>query len=122
MDQTQPNGRVLGIDIIAAQPPKGVSTVQGNFLSGNVQSELKRLLCDQNRGRMKRLISPSEGRDMGNVTGKGLEVQSTSYLEAEKKATNDAPTSLVSTYALGKNLVDVMLSDMCGHFTQNVDP
>lgn len=32
-DRTSPNGRVIGVDVIPAQPPKGVSTIQGNFLS-----------------------------------------------------------------------------------------
>lgn len=32
-DRTSPNGRVIGIDVIPAQPPRGVSTIQGNFLS-----------------------------------------------------------------------------------------
>ena len=48
---TQPNGRVVGIDIIPAQPPKGVSTIQGNFLSPEVQAEVRAYVRDPNRGR-----------------------------------------------------------------------
>ncbi|MCJ1310835.1 2' O-ribose methyltransferase [Agyrium rufum] len=44
IDRTSPGGRVVGIDIIPAQPPRGVSTIQGNFLAPSVQQELKDLL------------------------------------------------------------------------------
>ena len=33
MERTKPHGRVVGIDLLPAQPPKGVSTIQGNFLT-----------------------------------------------------------------------------------------
>ncbi|KAF2402608.1 23S ribosomal RNA methyltransferase [Trichodelitschia bisporula] len=37
-------GRVVGIDVIPAQPPAGVSTLQGNFLSGEVQEMMRGFL------------------------------------------------------------------------------
>ena len=33
MERTKPHGRVVGIDLLPAAPPKGVSTIQGNFLN-----------------------------------------------------------------------------------------
>lgn len=51
VERTKPRGRVVGIDIIPAQPPKGVSTIQGNFLSEGVQAEVRRFLEDPDRGR-----------------------------------------------------------------------
>ncbi|KFY27112.1 hypothetical protein V491_01022 [Pseudogymnoascus sp. VKM F-3775] len=51
VERTKPNGRIIGIDIIPAQPPKGVSTIQGNFLSKEVQAEIKKFLNDPHRGR-----------------------------------------------------------------------
>lgn len=51
IDRTQPYGRVLGIDIIPAQPPKGVSTIQGNFLAPEVQAYVQEFLRDPKRGR-----------------------------------------------------------------------
>ncbi|KFZ08081.1 hypothetical protein V502_09544 [Pseudogymnoascus sp. VKM F-4520 (FW-2644)] len=51
VERTKPNGRIVGIDIIPAQPPKGVSTIQGNFLSKEVQAEVKKFLNDPHRGR-----------------------------------------------------------------------
>ncbi|KAL2264975.1 hypothetical protein VTJ83DRAFT_7485 [Remersonia thermophila] len=45
-DRTGPDGVVVGIDIIPAQPPKGVSAIQGNFLSPGVQEMVKKFLVD----------------------------------------------------------------------------
>lgn len=51
VEQTRPNGRVVGVDLIPIQPPEGVSTIQGNFLDPLVQKELKDMLATVNRGR-----------------------------------------------------------------------
>ncbi|KAF3101183.1 2' O-ribose methyltransferase, variant 2 [Orbilia oligospora] len=51
--QTHPNGRVVGIDLLPAQPPKGVSSIQGNFLSPGIQASIRRYLSDPNRGRAR---------------------------------------------------------------------
>ncbi|OJJ50440.1 hypothetical protein ASPZODRAFT_126302 [Penicilliopsis zonata CBS 506.65] len=51
LNRTQPGGRVLGVDIIPAQPPKGVSTIQGNFLSPEIQTYVREFLRDPDRGR-----------------------------------------------------------------------
>ena len=123
MDRTFPNGRVLGIDIIPTQPPKGVSTIQGNFLSPTVQEEVKRFLRDSDRGRIKQEPSfiAEEGEDQ--MTEEDLEQSSRSYLELEKRAEagsshhtgQAAPTIRGSSSGTGKvdsGIVDVVLSDM----------
>ncbi|OXV06616.1 hypothetical protein Egran_05616 [Elaphomyces granulatus] len=51
LSRTKPSGRVLGIDIIPARPPDGVSTIQGNFLSPSIQAYAYEFLRDPNRGR-----------------------------------------------------------------------
>ncbi|GAB1316280.1 2' O-ribose methyltransferase [Madurella fahalii] len=51
LDRTSPDGRVVGIDIIPAQPPRGVSTIQGNFLSPGVQAMVKQFLLDGEKRR-----------------------------------------------------------------------
>ncbi|KAF7946724.1 hypothetical protein EAE96_009709 [Botrytis aclada] len=58
-ERTQPHGRILGIDIIPAQPPQGVSTIQGNFLSRRVQQSVKNFLLDPERGRPRRPLFSS---------------------------------------------------------------
>ncbi|KAL1881433.1 hypothetical protein VTK73DRAFT_3951 [Phialemonium thermophilum] len=54
LDRTGRNGLVVGIDIIPAQPPKGVSTLQGNFLSPGVQDMVKQFLREHHRKRLQR--------------------------------------------------------------------
>ncbi|WDK20826.1 FtsJ-like methyltransferase [Colletotrichum graminicola] len=55
VERTKPNGQILGIDIIPAQPPKGVSTIQGNFLSPDVQDMVKEYLS---RAKSRKSSSP----------------------------------------------------------------
>ena len=45
-----PGGRVVGLDLLPALPPKGVSTLQGNFLEPSVQAMLRAFLADPGRG------------------------------------------------------------------------
>lgn len=44
LERTKPTGRVLGIDLIPAQPPRGISTIQGNFLAPTVRQMVKDFL------------------------------------------------------------------------------
>ncbi|PWY65654.1 23S ribosomal RNA methyltransferase [Aspergillus heteromorphus CBS 117.55] len=91
--RTQPHGRVLGVDIIPAQPPKGVSTIQGNFLDPHVQSYVREFVRDSNRGRPR----PPE---------------STSNIEHNSRM-------LESVNASSENaIVDVVLSDMSAPWDQ----
>ncbi|KAF2858815.1 23S ribosomal RNA methyltransferase, partial [Piedraia hortae CBS 480.64] len=44
VNRTAPGGRVIGIDVIPAQPPRGVSTLQGDFTSPDIREEVRRFL------------------------------------------------------------------------------
>jgi 21S rRNA (uridine2791-2'-O)-methyltransferase len=122
VERTKPNGRIVGIDIIPAQPPKGVSAIQGNFLSRGVQEEVKRFLSDPDRGRPKvQLFSTRE--DTG-VTEALIE-EDRSYIDLERHAV-DLPEVARSSipkrgkkaqHDLGKT-VDVVLSDMSAPWEQ----
>ncbi|KAI7139334.1 hypothetical protein KC352_g29965, partial [Hortaea werneckii] len=69
LNRTQPGGRVVGIDIIPAQPPRGVSTLQGDFLSGEIREELRRFVVE-GQGRPRRMEEivrrEGEGGEEGN--------------------------------------------------------
>lgn len=127
VDRTHPNGRVLGIDIIPAQPPKGVSTIQGNFLSPGVQEEVKKYLRDSDRGRVRQEMSLLAEDSEEQMTEEDLEYTSRSYLELEKSAEN-AVTKKQDAVATGKGkaaedeeqgrMVDVVLSDMSEPWAQ----
>ncbi|KAL8650311.1 MAG: hypothetical protein Q9226_005202 [Calogaya cf. arnoldii] len=128
VDRTRPNGLVLGIDVIPAQPPKGVSTIQGNFLSQAVQYEVKKFLRAHWNGRHRHL-PPST--DVDNVLGtvSGLGSTPRSYLEQESRSKILAPglpqPLEMGTRARGDKtdlrddrMVDVVLSDMSAPWEQ----
>ncbi|RQM05584.1 hypothetical protein DH86_00001603, partial [Scytalidium sp. 3C] len=118
VERTKPSGRIIGIDIIPAQPPKGVSTIQGNFLSPAVQDEVKRFLSDPNRGRPKQQLVTSTPT---TPTGSGqldVLVDNESYVDHERHLDGEALRNPAgdalgngSTQDKGK-MVDVVLSDM----------
>ncbi|AEO59284.1 hypothetical protein MYCTH_2307459 [Thermothelomyces thermophilus ATCC 42464] len=62
VDRTAPNGTVVGIDIIPAQPPRGVSTIQGNFLSPGVRDMVKQFLLDAERKRRAERAAAGKGK------------------------------------------------------------
>lgn len=54
-----PGGRVIGVDILPCRPPRGVSAIQGNFLSKGVQDELKLLLENPLAGQQNSVLKKS---------------------------------------------------------------
>jgi len=128
VDRTRPNGRIIGIDVIPAQPPRGVSTIQGNFLSQTVQEEVKTFLREPDRGRTRRQPSLSSTADDDHVTEQELAASSMSYLELEKRA---HPLPIYEELELcsggshqrlkdeaNERMVDVVLSDMLAPWDQ----
>ncbi|GIJ88415.1 2' O-ribose methyltransferase [Aspergillus pseudoviridinutans] len=109
--RTQPNGRVLGVDIIPAQPPKGVSTIQGNFLAPDIQAYVREFLRDPCRGR-PRSPGPWDG-DEHNTT-----VSSTASLEQNSECIGTDTGNLPQSDAVSERTVDVVLSDMCAPWFQ----
>ncbi|KAI8945131.1 23S ribosomal RNA methyltransferase [Xylaria longipes] len=104
VERTKPNGRVVGIDLIPAQPPKGVSTIQGNFLSPIVQNMVKEYLVEF----AQRKSTPDRDADVLEDE-EGVIVEKPSYIDAERAESID------SDHETGSNdgkLVDVVLSDM----------
>jgi len=111
VERTKPNGRIIGIDIIPAQPPKGVSTIQGNFLSPSVQSEVKRFLLDPNRGRVKpQFAAPSCPSAPPNVVENRQ-----SIVDIERHADE---VEKIEKWEETERMVDVVLSDMSAPFDQ----
>lgn len=105
-ERTKPNGRIVGIDIIPAQPPKGVSTIQGNFLSKEVQAEIKHFLNDPHRGRpSQQMLEP------------GLQAPDAVAVEdpPKEKPVGDKGRKLKDES--GKT-IDVVLSDMSAPWEQ----
>ncbi|KAI1272471.1 23S ribosomal RNA methyltransferase [Xylaria sp. FL0933] len=102
VERTKPNGRIVGIDLIPAQPPKGVSTIQGNFLSPVVQNMVKEYLAEfvQRRSTADPEVEASEDEEV-------VITEKPSYIDAERAESFDHEANPND----GK-LVDVVLSDM----------
>ncbi|KAF1973403.1 FtsJ-domain-containing protein [Bimuria novae-zelandiae CBS 107.79] len=83
INKTTPGGRVVGIDLIPAQPPRGVSTIQGNFLSPTVQAEVRAYVQDPDLGRpRKQVLSHKDG----GMTEEELEEMERGYVDIERHA------------------------------------
>jgi len=120
VSRTQPNGRVLGVDIIPAQPPKGVSTIQGNFLSPEIQAYVREFLRDPNRGR-PRPSSPfaSDYGLVDTIIESGSEESQRGYIsgdEITESWSGDRTADLGETGV--DQTVDVVLSDMSAPWDQ----
>ncbi|KAJ8059890.1 hypothetical protein OCU04_011514 [Sclerotinia nivalis] len=117
VERTKPGGRILGIDIIPAQPPKGVSTIQGNFLSAGVQESVKKFLADPDRGRPRKSLFADDAENIEPET---------SYLELERHMDDNAAAADVLRKKGSRapeeqdegKMVDVVLSDMCEPWEQ----
>lgn len=101
LENITPGGRILGVDIIPAQPPRGASTIQGNFTCPGVQASLRKFLSDPTRGRPRK----SQIFRDGEAAERDVEEASRGYIERERMMGGDA-------HGEGKASVDVVLSDM----------
>lgn len=119
VDRTNPSGRVIGIDIIPTQPPKGVSTIQGNFLSPAVQAEVRRYVSDPDRGRplARKSFTGTEPGEEG-MTSEDLEKASKGYVELERETFGEDLHEEETTESSSDATVDVVLSDMSAPWEQ----
>lgn len=101
VEKITPGGRVLGVDIIPALPPRGCSTIQGNFTCPGVQASVRKFLSDPERGRLR---SAQIFRD-GEATEQEVQDATRGYIERERMLGGDARGE-------GHASVDVVLSDM----------
>ncbi|KAI1118573.1 23S ribosomal RNA methyltransferase [Nemania sp. NC0429] len=116
LDRTKPNGRVVGIDIIPAQPPKGVSTIQGDFLSPVVQNMTKEYLIDLAQQGRAPDRDYRDDRDVETLQYREVFVtEKPSYIDTERAESIDSGHE--ASPDVGK-LVDVVLSDMSDPWTQ----
>ncbi|KAF3923314.1 hypothetical protein ABW21_db0202915 [Orbilia brochopaga] len=133
--KTAPGGRVIGIDLLPAPPPKGASSIQGNFLDPYIQASVRRYLSDPSRGRARvrpTLLPSSDDKStaskqatttttppvlqLDNTASQGYiaqERRDSRHDEEEEKAA-EKPTQAEKE----RNTVDVVLSDMCEPWPQ----
>ncbi|KAI7760097.1 hypothetical protein LZL87_007390 [Fusarium oxysporum] len=114
VERTRPNGRVIGIDLIPAQPPRGVATFQGDFLSPVVQEMVKNFILESHQ-------SPPVGQEAEKTdssgTEEGITVDRPSYLDMERHTGQNQPPAS-GLEGSSKRIVDVVLSDMSAPWEQ----
>lgn len=103
VEKITPGGRILGVDIIPAQPPRGGSTIQGNFTCPGVQASIRQFLSDPTRGRLRQA---QIFRD-GSAAEQDLQEASRGYIERERMLGGGGDTR-----SDGRRSVDVVMSDM----------
>ncbi|KAK3897022.1 FtsJ-like methyltransferase-domain-containing protein, partial [Staphylotrichum tortipilum] len=136
LDRTAPDGTVVGIDVIPAQPPKGVSTIQGNFLSPGVRGMVKQFLVEGERKRAaerarrrkegrEELLQEGEGTGLAGEGGgesEAVVADRPSYIDLERMAAHESEAESAPKEAATKKenlqLVDVVLSDMSAPWPQ----
>ena len=127
VNRTTPDGRVIGIDLIPAQPPRGVSTIQGNFLSPAIQDDVRAYVRDPTLGRPRRQSISEEpdglAEDQVDEMERGyIDIERQTHMEGfeteqldqspKSDGTPDAKLSLKERDIREGRVVDVVLSDM----------
>jgi 21S rRNA (uridine2791-2'-O)-methyltransferase len=107
IEMTKPSGRVLGVDLLPAQPPKGVSTFQGDFTSPDIQADIISFLRDPDRGRPRRTQVFAEDP----IAEDALQEVAQSYIDKERQSSaGDGEVPDLDEH--NDKVVDVVLSDM----------
>ncbi|WXC43472.1 hypothetical protein QX201_003227 [Fusarium graminearum] len=86
VEKTKPHGRVIGIDLIPAQPPRGVATFQGDFLSPDVQEMVKNFILESHR---RPPPLQDEGDPENSTPDEAAALDRPSYLDMERHAAQD---------------------------------
>jgi 21S rRNA (uridine2791-2'-O)-methyltransferase len=142
VEKTSPNGKVVGVDILFAPPPEGVTAVQGNFLTKSVQEEVRKIVCSPETGRRipkGRILIPGEedeeverrepvtvdsterSIDGEEIHRRDLEMRmAQTVLDLEHgNELNDIDSEDLGPSHVAKYNVDIVLSDMCAPLDQN---
>ena len=117
---------MLGVDVIPAMPPKGVSTLQGDFTLQSTREEIQRFLSDRDRGRARSrdlLVEDDEALATAQAISKDSvvttidEKEGHGYLDhAKEDAVRDDKSEAIEDEMDGEEhegkVIDVILSDM----------
>lgn len=114
VERTRPHGVVVGIDLIPAQPPRGVTSIQGDFLSPQVRRLVRDVVVEQvlrkkqDRSlerRFEGLMQAKGGGETNEETGEVVPDRP-SYIDLEKAAALDIEAA-ETEHNDGGRMVDV---------------
>lgn len=109
MERTRPHGRVVGIDLIPAQPPRGVATFQGDFLSPAVQRLVKDYLVGSRTSTPPPSPSPPPSPQSSRAAGI---MEQPSYIDQERHMPESAVPEADAAAAASAPPVDTGLVDV----------
>lgn len=126
VERTKPKGIIVGIDLIPAQPPRGVTSIQGDFMSPKVRRLVRDVCVEQVRRKRReeaekkalerkpealgmRKGEEGEGEEKGALDGEVVEDRP-SYIDLEKQASQDIEAAEAGTDGDGR-MVDVSSAD-----------
>lgn len=134
VNRCAPGGRVIGVDILPASPPRGVSTIQGDFLAPAIQEEVRSFVSDPDRGRPRQrasFLQPEDQEQDGEHVDAAV-IEEKSYVDMERaisveddenrmgelrqhrdaREADETQEMLTQPDSAAGRLVDVVLSDM----------
>jgi 21S rRNA (uridine2791-2'-O)-methyltransferase len=91
-------GLIIGIDLIPAQPPRGVNTIQGDFLSPVIRSLVKKFVHDAHS--RKQLTEPEVPTEPGETTERPSYIDMERHLSQDQPEVNDSSPSRVVDVSL----------------------
>lgn len=106
VERTRPHGLVIGIDLIPAQPPRGVNTIQGDFLSPAVQRLVKNFVLESHRRQRPAIAPPEE-----DAVVERSDLERPSYVDMERHASHNAEAQVDADNPLLYRVVDVCLAN-----------
>ncbi|OQO11508.1 hypothetical protein B0A48_03235 [Cryoendolithus antarcticus] len=111
-------GKVVGIDIIPVQPPRGVSALQGDFLSEAVQARVRAFVRGEDADGRLGEAGVEGGEALGMIervrnVGDSTALDAIDHEEDESLSKGTRKRSAREEDAREGRVVDVVLSDMC---------
>ena len=103
LERTKPHGRIIGIDLLPAQPPRGVATFQGDFLSPMVQKLVKDFIIDSHKQRPAPPLPSSETEDEAEGLERPSYIDMERHVSAEHAHQDGQPQRLVDVSHTSSN-------------------
>ncbi|RDA95661.1 hypothetical protein CP533_1211, partial [Ophiocordyceps camponoti-saundersi (nom. inval.)] len=117
VDRVRPNGQVIGIDLLPAQPPRGVASFQGDFLSPVVRRLLKEFIVHSRQQQLQDaaaagVVPATASADLADAV---TATATPSYIDRERHSDDSSSSPKTES---PNALVDVVLSDMSAPWDQ----
>ncbi|QPG74261.1 hypothetical protein FOA43_001586 [Brettanomyces nanus] len=115
LEKCPKGSKILGVDILPYQPPRGVSSMQANILSRRTHEMIRSFFGSAEKERHSDALKDVE---ITTNTGDTIIVKENSMMGAQLSETNNESDDSKDDNSLNKTPIDVVLSDMYAPFVQ----